>query len=266
MKKNLIFILFMAASLLCCTNSLQKENHMNDELLGLWSPFAGFAFKAYMKDGIEGPIFNQIGRYSRAATSFCRFSAQSPNYLERKVAASLAGYISNPDADLLTDLLNLETERDHSIPQDDSQRLDCQSVVEDIVFSAARWYKCNRNKDQALDVLRRVAQDSIDGQYWNTSSYAMIYLCLYAPEESEGLLKRFDRYSKGAPPKHPSRPHFRQEQDCAQKLLNGDKKILDAYSRFISNPQNENGRPELSLEERQIVNRLLSALESSNKR
>lgn len=235
---------------------------MNDNLIALWSSYASFAFEVYMKDGIEAQIFSQIGMHSKVAESFCRFSAQSPKYLERKVAASLAGYISYPDADLLSDMLKLETGRDRSLHKDDLKRLDCQSVVEDIVFSAARWHKYNRNKDQALDVLRTVVQDSMDGQYWNTSSYAMAYLCLFIPKESKGLLKRFDRYSNGTPPKHPSKPNFTQERNYSQKLLNGDKNTLDSFSKFILNPKNVNEHPELSLEQKQIVNQLLSALGS----
>jgi hypothetical protein len=261
MKMKLILNLLMAITLLSCTSGVQKENQINDKLLPLWKSFTSFAFETYMKEGIEAPIFNKIGVHSEFAESFSRYSSHSQNYLDRKLAASLAGYISNPNQNLLSDILKLETDRDKSLPANDFERLDCQSVVEDIVFSAARWCKYNRNKQQALDVLRKVIQDSIDGQYWNTSSYAMVYLCMYAPMESKVLLTNFDKYSKGEIPKHPSNPSLVQERNHAQRLLNNDRNLFESYDRFLKNPEGVEEKPELTPEQNRIVNKLLSTIE-----
>jgi hypothetical protein len=145
-----------------------------------------------------------------------------------------------------------------------SERLECQSVVEDIVFSAARWCRYNRNKENAINVLRNFVQDLINGQFWKTSSYAMVYLCIFAPANSKDLRLKFSEYSKGTPPTHPSKPDLNQERNFSQKLLNDDKKTLEAFVRSISNPGDVTEKPALNLEQKRIVSQLLSALESSN--
>lgn len=238
---------------------------MNKESLELWSQFASFAFEAYMKNGIEAQIFDQIGKNSKQAENFCRYSAQSPDYLERKVAASLAGFITKPSPNLLSYLLKLETDRDRKLSNDDFKRLDCQSVVEDIVFSAARWCKNDCNKNEAITVLQKVVQNSIDGQFWNTSSYAMVYLCLYDYQNSHELLNKFYEYSKGTPPKHPSNPDLSQERNYSYKLINGDTEIIKTFEMHILEPKDVKDIPELTGTQDKIVKKLLSVIERISK-
>jgi hypothetical protein len=102
----------------------------------------------------------------------------------------LAGWIKQPSPDLLRDLFQQEAERDRQLPKKDFGRFDTQSVVEDIVFSAAFWARNPKSREAGFDLLRSVVEKTIGGEYWNTSSYAITTLLHHQAPGSSELLKR----------------------------------------------------------------------------
>jgi|ERR1700733_7077732 len=212
-----------------------------DQLFEMWEQLASWIGDELMNDGIEGCVLRPLGQMSTSATELVHHSFKSENYFRRKVAAALAGYIENPASDLLRELLDEERARDARLPADSAERLYCQSVVEDIVFSAARWCRKEDLKLPAFALLSQIVEATITGEYWNSACYAMATLCYY--NESPQLLKRFQAFctpsglplfGKVALPRHPSRPTLEQEKQFAKALaarntatLNSIEKLLD---------------------------------------
>jgi hypothetical protein len=212
-----------------------------DELFEMWEQLASWVGDELMSNGIEGCVLRPVGQMSTSAIELVRHSFKSENYFRRKVAAALAGYIENPDPGLLSELFDEERARDARLPADSIERLYCQSVVEDIVFSAARWCRKEDLKLPAFALLSKIVEATITGEYWNSACYAIATLCYY--NQSPELLKRFQAYctpsglplfGKVALPKHPSRPTLEQEKQFAKGLaarntatLNSIEKLLD---------------------------------------
>jgi len=92
-----------------------------------------------MKEGCDGAVLAHLAGCQGAAEAVIDKSSTSGSYTHRKLAATLAGYLSEPRADLVARLLAQERERDTALAATSMDRLSCQSVVEDIVFSATRW-------------------------------------------------------------------------------------------------------------------------------
>jgi len=203
------------------------------DLLHHWFRVADWCAYDLLKSGEEALVLAPLGAHSGAATLIVRAASGSADYLHRKVSASLAGWIDAPDDRLLRDLLDQERSRDAALPVDDTHRLDCQSVVEDIVFSAARWARHERTRTPALNLLRDLVERTVKGEYWNTAPYAVVTLCRYRAEESAQLLETFREYAAGSPPAHPSNPSLRSEREFAQELLRGNKLTLESIENVL---------------------------------
>lgn len=204
------------------------------DLLAVWFRVADWAAYDLSKEGAEGLVLKPLGEHSKAATFIVRSGSQSSNYRHRKLVASLAGWIQRPPLDLLAQLFQQEAERDQRLPKGDWGRLDAQSVVEDIVFSAAWWARSERTRASAFELLRNVVERTIAGEYWNTASYAITTLCRHHAAGHTALLNRFHHFANHAQVEHPSRPDFAQEKEFAENLVAKNPSTLDAIESSLN--------------------------------
>ena len=198
-----------------------KNMTPEEDLDTLWDSVIGAWVWDLCRDGLEAAILKPLAQYRSASLHLVDRMRGSDNFAERKVAATIVGFLgANAPADLLDQLFEAEGARDRAT-KNDGERLETQSVVEDIVFAATRWCRDSERKDAGLAVLRKVVEHTLAGEYWNTSSYAMMGLARHAPADARDLLTRFTVYAKGSPPTHPSKPTMAQERDFADSIGNG---------------------------------------------
>ena len=194
-----------------------------------------------------------VAEHGAAAAWLARRESQSDACLRRKIAAMLAGHIRVGDPDLLADLLEAERARDAALPADSGERLDTQSVVEDIVFAAIRWCDTDQLRPAGASLLRKVVELTLGGEYWNTSSYAMTGLVNANDDQAEALLARFLEFAAGEPPQHPCRPSLTQERTYAEGLSNREPRTLNSV--FLAESEGFDFTPE----DREALDALLSA-------
>jgi hypothetical protein len=207
---------------------------MNEyDLLAVWFRVADWAAYDLSKNGAEGIVLMPLGRYPKAATFIARAASKSSVSQHRKIAACLAGWIKQPPLNLLRDLFEQEADRDRQMPKKNFGRLDNQSVVEEIVFSAAFWARSPNTRDAGLDLLRSVVEKTISGEYWNTASYALTTLLHHQAPDSGELFQRFNEFAAGAKVDHPSRPSLKQEREFAQNLLAKNPKTLGVIEALL---------------------------------
>jgi hypothetical protein len=230
------------------------------DLLAVWFRVADWAAYDLSKDGSEGLVLKPLGQHSKAATFIARLVSQSSVYRYRKIAAGLTGWIKQPPLDLLAVLLQQESERDKALPKDDWSRLDCQSVLEDIVFSGAFWARNEPTRAAGFELLRSVVERTISGEYWNTASYAMTTLCRHQAPGCSELLNRFEHFANHTQVEHPSRPSFEHEKQFAQNLLAEDPKTLEVIESSL-NQREEAAKAELDENSRSAVVELVKFAE-----
>jgi hypothetical protein len=207
---------------------------MNEyDLLAAWFRVADWAAFDLSKSGHEPIVLKPLGQFSKAATLIARAASKSSVSQHRKIAACLAGWIKKPPLDLLSQLFDQEAERDRQLPKKDYGRFDTQSVVEDIVFSAALWARNKETRDAGLDLLRAVVERTIAGEYWNTASYAITTLCHHQAAGCGELLSRFNKFANGEKVAHPSNPSLSQEKEFAQHLLANNPKTLAVIESLL---------------------------------
>jgi len=203
-------------------------------LVSKWNELSDWLFEL-TKSGHAGAVLGPLASQPDAALAIVRTESESEDYTHRKLAACLAGYLQTDETSLLESLFEKEAVRDARLPPDNIERLYCQSVVEDIVFAATRWCWREASREPALSLLRKVVERTIDGEYWNTSSYAIVALCKYDPRGSDSLLRRFDSYARTAKIEHPSRPTLKQEREFAEGLINRNRNTLNAIDNLLKN-------------------------------
>ena len=237
-----------------------------DALLAAWERHVDWIGAVLMKDGVEGCVLQPVGQVSAAATALVRHSFRSDNYIRRKVGAALGGYVTAADHHLLTELFEAERTRDAKMSADSRERLLCQSVVEDIVFAAARWCRSDDLRAAGLDLSTDVVRRTIDGEYWNTASYAMTTLCFYRKAGAAELLKRFHAFCtpsrlpfRGKPrlPEHPSRPTLEQERQFARGLAAENPATLRSIERVLNQKDDAARQVKLDGDARQWLDGLL---------
>lgn len=206
----------------------------NYDLFGAWFRVADWCAYDLAKDGYEGLVLQPLGQFPNAAATIVRSAAQSEEYIHRKIGASLAGWIDAPDSKLLQEIWQLEVVRDDSLPPEDEKRLDCQSVMEDIGFSASRWARKSELHTPAFQLLNDIVEQTINGRYWNTASYAMTTLTRYSAPGAKDLLTRFGSFANGPPPIHPCNPNLTQEKAFAANLLAGNDKTLNVIEGLLT--------------------------------
>ena len=223
-----------------------------------------------MKDGIEGCILQPVGEVPEAAAELVRHTFKSDNYVRRKIAATLAGYIAAADGSLLRELFDAERTRDAALPADSRERLYSQSVVEDVVFAAARWCRREELRRPGLAVLSDVVRRTLAGEYWNTASYALATLRYYNEPGSAELLKQFQAFCtptllrKVRPPEHPSRPTLDQERQFAKGLTAGNPGTLGSIEQVLAQKDEAARRVTLDDDTRQWLAGLLDLGRSVN--
>lgn len=211
----------------------QLERWMSYDLFMAWYGVADWCTYTLLKKGEERVVLQPLGYYSRAATIIACGAAESENYMHRKIAAELAGRINQPPDTLLLELLNSESERDRQLHETDNERLNMQSVVEDIVFAAARWIRVRSLQSAGLSVLEQIVLRTIDGQYWNTSRNAMAVLCNFSHRKYRNLADRYLEFAEGEPPIHPTTTSLENDRDIAKAILAKNKDALRAVDRLI---------------------------------
>jgi hypothetical protein len=203
------------------------------DLLAVWFRVADWAAYDLSKSGAEGIVLKPLGQFSKSATFIARAASKSSVSQHRKVAACLAGWIKQPPLNLLRELFDQEAERDRKLPKEDFGRFDTQSVVEDIVFSAAFWARNPKTREAGLELLRSVVEKTIGGEYWNTASYAITTLLHYRAPGSAELLKRFSDFATEAKVNHPSNPSLSQEKEFAENLMAKNPKTLGVIESLL---------------------------------
>lgn len=216
-----------------------------------------------MPDGYEALVLKPLANYPHSAQLIARDAATSDQYQHRKVAAALVGWIAECKEELLKELLDQERARDRTLAKDDFGRLDSQSVVEDVVFSATRWMRRSAQRDAAIDVLEAIVQRTIEGEYWNTASYAITTLCRYRSPGFDTLLSSFAAFSQGRPPVHPTRPSLAQERNFAEKLQARDPSTLESMERLLAQ-QDEAATADLDAPSQGSMDRLMDAARTAD--
>jgi hypothetical protein len=159
---------------------------------------------------------------------------------------------------MLADFFSSESQRDSSLPKHDFGRFECQSVVEDIVLSAARWARMKKARTAALDVLKTIVQRTINGEYWNTSSYAIVTIYRYSPPYAEALLRSFHEFAHHGNVEHPSNPSLTQERTYSEGLINGNKDILDSVENALID-RDKAANVRVSREDQSLIDNILKA-------
>lgn len=143
----------------------------------------------------------------------------------------------------------MEADRDARMDPKSFSRMDTQSVVEELVFSAVRWARNEKLRPAALKFLADFVERTVNGEYWNTSSYAMTTLVRHSAPGASDLLARFQAYAQGSAPTHPSRPSLTQEKSFAENLLKKNpatlgaiEAVLDQRDQALSAGLDENSR------------------------
>ena len=161
-----------------------------------------------------------------------KFAFSSDDYNHRKVGASLVGFLRGGH-DLLRDLYLQEKKRDADT-DDLMARLYSQSVVEDIVFAAARLARDEDARPASLDFLDTFVREVLAGCYWNTATYAMTTLMYHDTQEYSALLTDYLSYLDTAKVDHPSNPDLSREKAAALSLSTGDKNALNMIEGHLA--------------------------------
>lgn len=195
--------------------------------------FADWCAGDLMPEGLEAALLIPLARHKWAASGLVEHAARSDDYRHRKAAAILAGLIQDPPRWLLDDLFERESERNALAPPESLEPLCCQSVVEDIVFAAARWCRSDSSRGAGLDVLRKVIERTLIGEYWSTACYAVATLCRYADPRASELLRSFAEFAFAPPPMHPANPSLSTEREFVRGLMAGWRDAIDAVEPIL---------------------------------
>lgn len=205
-----------------------------EEFLKTWDrQLADWCADDLMPDGREAALLAPLAAFKWAAAALVEHASESQDYRRRKAAAILAGFIKDGPQRLLDDLFERESERNAIAPPETMEPLYCQSVVEDVVLAGARWCRQPAFRPAALEVLRKVVERTIIGEYWSTASYAMATLCRWGDPGAADLLNTFAEFARGAPPTHPTNPTFGTEREFARGLLAGNPEALEAVEAIL---------------------------------
>lgn len=249
---------------------MSNQKAKTKDLLEKWEDLCAWIAEELLPVGMEGAVLEPLGQLP-IAPELLNHSFASDNYNDREVAACLAGYLKDPDGHLLCDLFNNERERDRSLPTDALERLGCQSVVEDIVFSAARWCRQPHLRDSGIKVLQDIVIKTIDGEYWNTASYALTTLCHHQTPETDELLDKFARFclpegsNSANPPQHPSAPTLEQEAQFAKCLISGDKRTINAIEQLLDEKEEACKNVSMTIENKRWLQQFFDAAGASVK-
>jgi hypothetical protein len=235
-----------------------------DDLTTAWNKVLDWIAFGLLKEGFEGIILHPLGKYALSSTFLSRATFSSNDFNYRKVAASLPGWTNDPDQNILDEFFSYESQRDSSLPKDDFRRLECQSVVEDIVFSASRWTRTKKLRAVGLELLKSIVNRTFSGQYWNTSSYAMVTICRYSPPYAKNLLDAFYDFAHQGFVDHPSNPSLTQERTYSENLINNDKATLNSIENSLIE-KDKAAKVKIKKEHRPLIDDLIRAAKNYEK-
>jgi hypothetical protein len=169
----------------------------------------------------ELAVLRPLSAYPKASLLVIERLASSDESNGRSVAATLAGLLG-PAAptDLLERLFDAECAR-ISNGHDPFKIIGAQTVVEAIVFAAARWCRDEGSRASGLALCRKVVErtiDHVDGEYWSAAPYAMVTLVRHVAPDADALLARFAAFADGPLPDFVMKPTLQNERACARAL------------------------------------------------
>ena len=166
-------------------------------LVSAWEERFGAWAEDLLRDGLETALLAPLATQPAGALCIARHVAHWDNHLQRKLAATIVGLVGTAaPEDMLDALLDAEVAR-RGRSSELFQQLTNHSVVEDIVFAATRWCRAAPRRDAGLGVLRRVVERTLDGEYWNTASYAVMGLLHHDAPDARALFERFAAFARG---------------------------------------------------------------------
>jgi hypothetical protein len=170
------------------------------QLVSAWEERYGAWAEDLMRDGLETALLVPLAAHPIAALHVVRHVAHWDNHLQRKLAATLVGLVGTAaPGDMLDGLFEAEAARRRATGELFEQ-LTSHSVVEDIVFAATRWCRAGERRDAGLALLRKVVERTLDGEYWNTASYAVMGLVHHRAPQAAEVLERFAVFARERPP------------------------------------------------------------------
>lgn len=166
-------------------------------LVSAWEERFGAWAEDLLRDGLETALLVPLAEHPAGALCVARHVAHWDNHLQRKLAATIVGLVGvAAPADMLDALLDAEVAR-RGQTGELFEQLTSHSVVEDIVFAATRWCRAAERREAGLAVLRRVVERTLDGEYWNTASYAVMGLVHHDAPDAGALFERFAVFARG---------------------------------------------------------------------
>lgn len=228
-------------------------------LMTAWDEVADWVARALLKTGMETVVLLPLSEHSAAATTIVRETLAAPDYRRRKVAAILLGYTQAADTNLLEQFYEAEAARDAALAVDAPDKLLAQSVMEELVFAATRWCRVDDLQAAGLALLHKIVEATIEGDYWNSASYAMTTLLRYDAPGAGELLQRFAEFANTANIEHPSKPTLKQERAFAERLLENNAGTLNAIESVLDGRDRVLQELRPSEEQTQIVERLVAA-------
>jgi hypothetical protein len=209
-----------------------------DRVLAAWDELWSQMGREIMKGSGTLDVLVPLAKHEEAALAIVRRESRSDDFARRKVAAMLAGYLEGAPPDLLGELFELERQRDASLDPESFDRLEPQSVVEDIVTAALEWCQRPAQRSEGLALLREVIRRCVSGEYWNSVNKAIIGVVVHEDERAPEILKRFRAYCAGDPPRHPSCPSLNYERNALRLIDAKDPQM----NRNIALPIHEDVR------------------------
>ena len=186
-----------------------------DALNWLWGDLA--------KEGKETAVLAPLAQYPNSAAWLAGSMAMSTDYITRKLAAMLAGWIDDPkQTHLLLDML--ENERTVFIKDPTI----ANSVGEDIMFAATRWSQRTLGdvRESGICVLAGMIADALQGTPWNTAHWATANLHAATSGQHEILTEL-----SGATDEQLDGQQFLK--NAVEALRSGDKQTL---AGFVTDP------------------------------
>jgi hypothetical protein len=230
----------------------------DDDLIEMWEESVGGWVEDLAREGQEAAVLVPLCRYPAAARRIVAHVEDWDNHMQRKIAAMVVGFLaSEAPADKLDAMFEAESRRDGAA-EEEIDRLLSQSVVEDIVFAATRWCRSVDRKEAGLAVLAKVVQRTVDGEYWNTASYAMMGLARHSARGARELLERFGAFAVGKPPIHPCNPTLQQEREFAAQIRMGR---CDGIENHLADSELQAASVEWEREEAAVLREFLEVAE-----
>lgn len=202
-----------------------------EELLEAWTTLSDWVALELLRDGREALAFEPLAATPYAATVVVGSCMEADDQRERQAAARLLGYVRSEDPELqecLAGFFEAECLRDEALDAESPERLECQTVVEQLVYAASRWCEVPEQREAGMAVLREVLEETLEGEYWGSAGYALATLIREGESDAGELLDRFEAFAQGATPAHPARPSLKQELRLVAKLRAGDEHALDS--------------------------------------